>query len=478
MGICAGNGVEWVALFYGILRVGAVVVPINTRLKPDEISYQLRKADVRLLFIVDTLLRVDFLAILRDICPDVDQALPGSTFPSLEYVVVLDGMPPKACISYENFLGERAELPALPQPDDAALIQFTSGTTSLPKAVILCHSSMVCDAFWVGKRMGARASDRYLSARPFFHVAGSTLSIVLSCVHQITLVTMQRFVAEKALRILETEKCTLTSGNDTMFLMMLGCETFTKSGYDLRGSWAAVSGPLLKRIVNEFEAGETVTGYGLSEASPNIATSDFRDSLEDRAAGWMHVHDGLDVRIVDADIGSILEASQKGEIQVRGWCVMKGYYDDPEATAATMTQDGFLKTGDLGMLDEQGRLAFVGRLKEIIRVGGENVAPSELENVLHQHPDILQAQVFALPDPRLIEVPTAYVLARENCDISAEQIQEWLRPKLAGFKMPRYVKVIDSFESIGITASGKVQKKLLAKHALDAFGLTEEGELA
>lgn len=452
-------------------------VPINTRLKPEEIAYQLHKADVRLLFVVDKLLRVDFLDMLRKICPEVDQTLQGSSFPKLDQIVVLGKAPPKACMSYEAFLSNHAELPLPPDANDVALIQFTSGTTSFPKAVMLSHASMVRDAFWVGKRMGTRVGDRYLSARPFFHVAGSTLSVVLACVHQITLVTMQRFVAEDALRFMEIEKCTLTSGNDTMFLMMLGSDQFDPSRYHLRGSWAAVSGPLLKRIVHEFKAHETVTGYGLFEASPNIATSDYRDNLEDRAAGWMRVHDGLDVRIVNADTGSVVASHTKGEIQVHGWCVMKGYYADPEATAATVTDDGFLKTGDLGMMDTEGRLAFVGRLKEIIRVGGENVAPSEVENLLHQHPEILQAQVFALPDPRLIEVPTAYILAREGCDITADQIQEWLRPKLAGFKMPRYIKVIDSFEHIGMTASGKVQKKLLVQHALSAFGLKENGEL-
>ena len=141
-----------------------------------------------------------------------------------------------------------------------------------------------------------------------------------------------------------------------------------------------------------------------------------------------------------------------------------------------MTADNFLKTGDAGVLDRQGRLAFVGRLKEIIRVGGENVAPSEVENLLHQHPDILQAQVFGLPDPRLIEVPAAYVMARENSNLSSEEILDWLRPKLAGFKMPRFVKVINGFDSIGITASGKIQKKQLVDHAKSAFGLTDAGE--
>ncbi|QDC03194.1 AMP-binding protein [Mesorhizobium sp. 8] len=474
--ICAGNSVEWAILFHGIVRVGAVCVPVNTRLTPDEIRMQLERADARLLITVESLLRIDFVAVLREVCPTVDTVLPSPELPRLTDVVVIGEEAPAACRTFADFLaaGERTELPPRPASDDVALIQFTSGSTSFPKAVLLTHANMTTDAYFLGKRMGVREGDRYLSARPFFHVAGSTLAVVLSAVHAVTLVTMYRFTGEEALKLIREEHCTLTSGNDTMYLMMLGSPDFQPLSYTLRGGWAAISPAIMRRTVEEFGAAQTVTGYGLSEASPNIMASDHGDPVEDRIGGWMRPHPGLDVRICDPATGAEVARGQKGEIRVRGWCVMKGYYRDEAATRETMTADGFLKTGDMGVMREDGRVAFVGRLKEIIRVGGENVAPADVEDVLIGHPKIRQAQVFALPDPRLIEVPGAYVVPREGETVTADEVLAWAKPRLAGFKLPKYLAVIDSFDIVGLTASSKVPKRLLITHAMRHFGLGEK----
>lgn len=474
--ICAGNSVEWAVLFHGIVRVGAVCVPVNTRLTPGEIRMQLDRSDARLLITVESLLKIDFVAVMREACPGLDSGLPCSELPHLAQVVVMGERAPAACRTFADFLaaGEGAALPALPDPDDVALIQFTSGSTSFPKAVLLTHANMATDAYFLGRRMGAREGDRYLSARPFFHVAGSTLAVVLSAVHAITLVTMHRFTGEEALRLIREERCTLTSGNDTMYLMMLGSPDFSPRSYTLRGGWAAISPAIMRRTVEEFGARETVTGYGLSEASPNIMASDHADPVEDRIDGWMRPHPGLEVRICDPATGAEVARGEKGEIRVRGWCVMKGYYRDEAATRETMTGDGFLKTGDMGVMREDGRAAFVGRLKEIIRVGGENVAPAEIEDVLIGHPKVRQAQVFALPDPRLIEVPGAYVVPRDGETVTAEEVLAWARPRLAGFKLPKYVTVVESFDIVGLTASAKVPKRLLIEHAMRHFGLGEK----
>lgn len=475
--LCAGNGVAWAVAFHGIVRAGAVCVPVNTRLSPPEIATQLRLSDARLLITVDRLLKTDFVAVLRQICPGVDSALPSRELPHLAHIVVIGGDAPAACESFEDFLarGEGEALPPEPVAENAALIQFTSGSTSFPKAVLLSHRSMVTDAYYLGMRMGITPQDRYLSARPFFHVAGSTLAVVLAGVHKATLVTLVRFTGEAALEAIERERCTLTSGNDTMYLMMLNSPDFRPKAYTLRGGWAAISPTIMRRAVEEFGAHETITGYGLSEASPNILASDHRDPVEDRIAGWMRPHPGLEVKVCDPATDAELPPEAKGEIRVRGWCVMKGYYNDEEATRATMTADDFLKTGDIGVRRADGRIAFVGRLKEIIRVGGENVAPADIEDVLNGHPKVRQAQVFALPDPRLIEVPGAYVVPREGETLTAEELAEWARDRLAGFKMPKHVAVIESFDIIGLTASAKVPKRLLIEHALKRFGLEAPG---
>lgn len=474
--ICAGNSIEWAILFHGIVRIGAVCVPVNTRLTPGEIRMQLERSDAKLLITVDSLLKIDFVAVMREVCPGLDSRLPSPELPHLRQLIVLAETAPAACRTFTAFLaaGEGIDLPPLPEPDDAALIQFTSGSTSFPKAVLLTHANMVTDAYFVGLRMGARECDRYLSARPFFHVAGSTLAVVLSAVHAITLVTLHRFTGEEALKLIREERCTLTSGNDTMYLMMLGSPDFEPRSYTLRGGWAAISPAIMRRAVEEFGAEMTITGYGLSEASPNIMASDHTDPVEDRIAGWMRPHPGLEVRICDPATGAEVPHGEPGEIRVRGWCVMKGYYRDDAATAETVTADGFLKTGDMGVMRDDGRVTFVGRLKEIIRVGGENVAPADVEDVLIGHPKIRQAQVFALPDPRLIEVPGAYVVARDGETVTADEVFAWAKSRLAGFKMPKYLAVLENFDVIGLTASSKVPKRLLIEHAMRHFGLERE----
>lgn len=476
VGICVGNSVEWAVLFLGILRAGAVCVPINTRLKPAEISYQLRQADVRLLFCVDRLLSINFTSVLREVCPAIDAALPSDDLPLLSRVVILGDTVPPACDAFETFVASGADmsLPPMPQANDDALIQFTSGTTSLPKGVLLSHRNIVTDAYFVGMRMGVQAGDKYLSARPFFHVAGSSLSIVVSAVHGATLVTMKRFIAEDALRLLAEERCVLTSGNDTMYLMMLNSPDFGKHTYALRGGWAAASPSIMRRVATEFGASQTVVAYGLSEASPNIAMSDHRAPLEDRIAGWTIPHPGLELRIVDPQTGLEVPSGEPGEIRVRGWNVMRGYYNKPKETAETFDRTGFLKTGDLGILRSDGALKFIGRHKEIIRVGGENVAPSEIEDLLHTHPKVRQAVVCGVPDPRLIEVPCVYLLPREGETLVEQDVLDWAKPRLAGFKMPKFVVIVEDFESIGMTASSKIQKRHLVDHAIKKFGLKAE----
>lgn len=475
--LCAGNSVEWAVIFHGIVRAGAVCVPINTRLTAAEIQLQLERSDAVMLLTIEKLLKIDFVGLLGEICSTVDTKLPSPELPRLSQIVVLGDNVPSACQSWSDFVtgSDSASLPPLPQSDDTALIQFTSGSTSFPKAVLLTHANMTADAHFLGHRMGVRPTDRYLSARPFFHVAGSTLAVVLSVVHAVTLVTLYRFTGEDALRLIEEEACTLTSGNDTMYLMMLNSPAFKPGTYSLRGGWAAAGPEIMRRTLSEFGASETITGYGQSEASPNILASDYRDPMEDRIEGWMRPHPRLEVIICDPESGAILSPGEKGEIRVRGWCVMKGYYRDSEATAQTITHDGFLKTGDMGIMREDGRIMFVGRLKEIIRVGGENVAPADVENVLIKNPKVLQAQVFALPDPRLIEVPGAYIVPVEGQQLTAEEIMDWAKPRLAGFKLPKHIAIIESFDIIGLTASAKIPKRRLIEHAIKHFGLQSTG---
>jgi fatty-acyl-CoA synthase len=429
------NGEDWLALFYGAALIGAVTVPVNTRFKAAEISFCLQQSGAKALVYVGEFLKNDYDAMVRDI--------PGVA---------------KANLSKGKLEGEYR--PVRVRPADLLLIQFTSGTTAYPKGVMLTHDSMLRNAWAAGARVGIRAEDRYFNCRPFFHVGGSTLSALMSLAYGACLVTLPTFEAGAALAMMERERCTLVSGNDTIFQMLMGHEDFARRKLSLRGGWAAAGPQTMRAIIDRMGMKQVCAAYGLSEASPNVAMSDWRDPEELRVQGLALPLPGLELRI-----------SGEGEIQVRGWSLMQGYCNNPEATAQAFTADGWLRTGDLGELTADGRLRMSGRLKDVFRVGGENVAPAEVEEVLLSHPAVETAQVVGVPDARLGEVPCAYVTLKSGFEISEEELKNWTKGKIANFRVPRYLRIVKSFEAIGMTASGKVQKQKLREHALREFGL-------
>jgi len=442
--ILMGNDEHWLALFYGAALLGVVTVPVNTRFKAAELEFCLRQADCRAIFLAPRFLSNDYAAMMREV-----------RAPKLEHRIVLgEG-------SWRRFAkGDRGQsIRATVAADDLLLIQFTSGTTAYPKGVMLTHDNMLRNAWASGARIGIRADDRYFNCRPFFHVGGSTLSALMSLVHGACLVTQPTFEAGAALAMMERERCTLTSGNDTIFQLLMAHADFPKRRLRLRGGWAAAGPETMRRIIDVLGAKHICAAYGLSEASPNVLMSDWRDPEALRVQGLATPHEELHLRTVD------------GEIQVRGWSVMRGYYNNPEASAAAFTADGFLRTGDLGEVHPGGRVRMVGRLKDVFRVGGENVAPAEVEEVLLAHPAVAVAQVVGVPDARLGEVPCAYVSLKSGQAADEQALIDWVRARAANFRVPRYLRIVEDFEAIGMTASGKVQKARLREHALRQFGL-------
>ena len=433
--ILMGNGEKWLSLFYGAAMLGCVTVPVNTRFKAQELAFCLRQADCKTLFYARRFLKIDFEAMIREIGFDAA-------------VDITDGIP------------EGEFEPQRIAPDDLLLIQFTSGTTAYPKGVMLTHDNMLRNAHAAGERIGIRPEDRYFNCRPFFHTGGSTLSALMALQYGACLITLPTFDAGLALETMEKERCTLVSGNDTIFQMLLGHPDFPRRRLSLRGGWASAGPQTMRQIIDRFGMKAVCTAYGLSEASPNVVMSDWRDPEELRVQGLAKPHPGIDVRI-----------SPEGEIQVRGWSVMRGYYNNPEANAKVFTADGWLRTGDLGELNADGRLRMSGRLKDLFRVGGENVAPAEVEEVLLAHPAVEIAQVIGVPDARLGEVGCAYVTLKANALSSEGELAEWCKSRCANFRVPRYLKIVKDFEAIGMTASGKVQKAKLREHALREFNL-------
>jgi fatty-acyl-CoA synthase len=484
VGLLCGNDEHWVASFYGAALIGAITVPVNTRFKPAEIGYCLRQSDVRLLILADRFLKIDFIGALREAEPAVDSALPGEALPLLRDVIVVGSDVPRAALAWERFLdaGEvisdtaLAEAMSSVSPHDLLLIQFTSGTTAHPKGVMLTHDNMLRNAAAVGERLGIEAADCYFNCRPFFHVAGSTLSLLCALAAGACIATLPTFEPGAALRMLEEERCTYISGNDTLFQMLIAHPAFDRSRLHLRGGWAAAGPDTMRRIIDEMGIDRICWAYGLSEASPNVVINDWRDEESLRVGGLALPHEDVAVRIVDEITGQICAHDDVGEIQVRGWGVMQGYYKQPEANAKVFTSDGWLRTGDLGALREDGRLRLVGRLKDVFRVGGENVAPAEVEQVLLSHPAVASAQVVGVPDARLGEVPAAFVTLKPGAALDEQELLDWGRQRMANFRAPRYVQVVEGFEHIGMTASGKVQKNKLREHALVVFGLANKGD--
>ncbi|MEV5544124.1 AMP-binding protein [Saccharopolyspora shandongensis] len=471
--ICLGNEPRWVALFLALGSVGAIAVPVNTRFTASEVHYALEHSKASALFVADRVLRVDFLAMLGELGFDESGC---RTLPELKSVVLLCDEVPGWATAWTDFLDSGNHDPGpTATPEDPLLVQYTSGTTSRPKGVLLAHRGMCANGFFSGARLGLRAGDRFHSARPFFHVAGSTLSVLASIQHAATLVTMPRFEAAEALRLMEAERCTHFSGNDTIALMLLNHPDRAKRELRLRGAWVAAAPGIIRRVIDELGARECVAGYGLSEASPNVAQSCWWEDEAVRASGAMRVEPGVEMRIRSLDDTRDCGPGEPGAILVRGWNVMLGYLDAPEQTAETISPDGWLSTGDIGALDEHGRLSFVGRTKDIIRVGGENVAPADVEDALLQHPAVRQAAVVGVPDQRLVEVPFAFVVLNEPGTAGEDELLAWSRQRLAGFKVPRHLRVLPDFEHIGMTASSKIQKNQLAAHARELLEADARG---
>ena len=474
LAICMGNTPEWVITAYAANFIGAVIIPVNTRFKSAELHYQLEQSDASFLVITDRFLKIDFIEMLSQIEPAINDRLPGTVLPKLRKLIVLGSDMPKAGVSFDELLIPDTKEPpvdTLPTPDDIALIQYTSGTTAYPKGVMLRHTNLTRNAWHVGLRLGLRTGDRYYSGRPLFHVAGTTLSMIGCTMAGACYITAPSFEPVNVLEVMEKEKCTVTSGNDTMFMMLMDHPNFSKTKLVLRSALTATSPEVSKKMFLEMGITDLCAGYGLSESSPTSVMGPYDDVLEKRLTGFGFPLPGVDVRIFDPETFVEVPPGVEGEIGVKGWNLMAGYYKMEQATLKTIDKNGWLHTGDLGVADKDGRIRFVDRLKDMFRVGGENVAPADVENVLNSHPAVRQAQVVGVPDPRLTQVAAAYVILKVGKAATEAELIAWCKEKSAGFKVPRYVRFVDSFEPIGMTGSAKIQRNKLLAHALKDLGL-------
>ena len=455
--IWAPNGLPWIVTVLGAMGAGATLVPLNTRYKGDEARWPLSKAKVKILFVEDGFLGIDYPGMLG-----VAGAGPVDGLPALESVVTFNGPARPGVASWDQFAakavpGEQADArTAGVRPDDVADIMFTSGTTGRPKGVVVTHEQNVRTyTAWTG-RTGLKAGDRYLIVNPMFHTFGYKAG-VLACLMQGAAMVLQRtFDVPETLRLIEQEKISVLPGPPTIYTSLLDAPG--RDERDLSSLRLAVTGAgdvpvaLVRRIKEELFP-QVVTAYGLTESSGTVTACSVDDADETIATSSGRAIADVEVKIVDGE-GEPVPAGTDGEILVRGYNVMKGYLDDPEATAETI-RDGWLDTGDRGRVDERGNLTITGRTKEMFVVGGFNVYPAEVEDVLARHDAVGESGVIGVPDARMGEVGRAYVRLRPGREATADELIAHCRELLANFKVPREVVFVDDLPK---TASGKVRR--------------------
>jgi fatty-acyl-CoA synthase len=480
------NVPEWVTLQFATGKVGAVLVTVNPAYKSHELKYVLEQSDAAALFLTEGVKDADFLQILRDAVPELAEAHGGGLsieeLPFLKNVVLMDGEPPAGLpvIGFAEFLGmaegvSKAELrerqDAL-DAEDVINMQYTSGTTGFPKGVQLTHANIVKNAFYIGECMKLGPEDRVCIPVPFFHCFGCVLGTLNTVTHEGTMVPLESFDAEEVLRAVDGERCTALLGVPTMFIAELDLPTF--EDYDtssLRtGIMAGSPCPMevMKKVVDVMGASEITIAYGQTESSPVITQTRTDDPLELRVSSVGRKLPDVEVRIVSVETGEDCEPEEQGELWTRGYHVMRGYYKMDDKTDEVLDDEGWLHTGDLAVMDEDGYVRITGRAKDMIIRGGENVYPREIEEFLYTHPDVSDVQVYGVPDEKYGEKVAAAVQPRQDSDLSAKDIRDFCRDNIAHYKVPEYVDFVGEYP---MTASGKIQKYKLREAAIERHGL-------
>jgi fatty-acyl-CoA synthase len=487
------NVPEWVTLQFATGKMGAVLVTVNPAYKANELKYVLDQSDSAALFLTRGVKDADFVEILAQAVPELAESADGELsvqdLPHLRHAVLMGegengGLP---IMKFEEFMerGEEVSPEELRErqeslgADEVINMQYTSGTTGFPKGVQLTHANIVKNAFYIGECMELGPEDRVCIPVPFFHCFGCVLGTLNAVAHEGTMVPVESFDPEKVLQAVHEERCTAVLGVPTMFIAELEHPDF--EDYDtssLRtGIMAGSPCPMevMKKVVDVMGASEITIAYGQTESSPVITQTRTDDPLELRVSTVGRALPETEVRIVGVETGGDCEAGEQGELWTRGYLVMKGYYKMEDKTAEVIDHDGWLHTGDLAVMDENGYVRITGRAKDMIIRGGENVYPREIEEFLYTHPDVSDVQVYGVPDEKYGEqVAAAVIKKKPDSGLSEEDLKEYCQENIARFKIPFYVDFVDEYP---MTASGKIQKYRLREAAIERYGLQEAAEV-
>ena len=478
IGVWSTNNVEWLLIQMATARIGAILVNINPAYRKTELSYALQQSQVQGLFVIPSFRHSDYVGMLTGLIPELRQQAPrlnSQTFARLSHVILFDpadaentALPTPGFSTWQQVIAAGANTGAAEvdkrtsvlDRDDVINIQYTSGTTGFPKAVMLSHHNILNNAWFSARSMHFTKSDRLVVPVPFYHCFGMVLAN-LACfsVGACVVIGCEHFDARLVLAAVEAEKCSAIHGVPTMFIEELELEDFSR--YDLSslrtGIMAGAPCPreLMTRVIEQMHCAEILIGYGETEASPLTHLTTRNDSLERRVATVGRNLPHQEVKIIDTETGATVPHGEVGEICFRGYHVMLGYYGDSEKTAAAIDPAGWLYSGDLGQMDADGYLRITGRRKDMIIRGGENIYPREIEDFLFTHPKIAEVAVFGVPDERLGEQVAAWIQLHSGETASAEEIRQFCKDEIAHFKIPKYIRFVDK---LPMTITGKAQK--------------------
>jgi fatty-acyl-CoA synthase len=472
VGIWAPNRAEWVVLQYASARIGAILVNINPAYKTAELAYVLQQSGACMLFLARAFRTSDYVGMLAEVadrCPDLQQS-----------IVLDDDWESLLADASSTPLDDLAALEGSLQFDDAINIQYTSGTTGFPKGATLSHHNILNNGFFIGEACRYSAQDRVCIPVPFYHCFGMVLGNLACTTHGACMVIPgESYDPVAAMETVQAERCTALYGVPTMFIGELDHPRFSE--FDLSslrtGIMAGSPCPVevMRRVQSEMHMPEVTICYGMTETAPVSTQSSTDDPLEKRVSTVGRIHPHVEIKIVDASTGAIVPRGQAGELCTRGYSVMLGYWNNPEATRQAIDPARWMHTGDLATMDAQDYVNIVGRIKDMIIRGGENIYPREIEEFLYTHPGVSDVQVIGVPSERYGEEVMAWVKLREGEQLTDEALTAFCRGKIATYKIPRYWKFVDGFP---MTVTGKIQKFKMRETAVSELGLEKAAAVA
>ncbi len=485
LGVWARNIPDWLTFMYATAKIGVVMVTVNPVYKGHELAYVLKQSDMKALCIIDAYRDVDYIKIIRDLIPEslTHQRghLESEEFPMFKTLIYMGPEKHRGFYSVPEILllGDHMPDTVLEEAqqkfdnNSVVMMQYTSGTTGYPKGVMLTHRNILNNGFYIGEGQALGPEDRICLPVPFFHCFGCVLGVMAALTHRSTMIIVENFDAGLVLQAVHKERATSLYGVPTMFIAELNHPDF--DAFDLTslrtGIMAGSPCPpeTMREVIERMHASELTICYGLTECSPVFTQTTIHDDLEHKCETIGRKHDPVLVKIEDPETGELCEVGQAGELCCKGYNVMKGYYKMPKETAQAIDEDGYLHSGDLGIVDEDGYYRIIGRVKDMIIRGGENIYPLEIENFYLAMPGVLDVQVVGIPDERLGEIVGAFIRKRPGYeDLSEEEVRQYGIERMARYKVPKHVFFVEDFP---MTPSMKIQKYRLREMATEALGI-------